>query len=677
MCECGNSYNGDYVPATGHDLNEWYNDDETCYSDGTKRVASMCCEDIHYTETVKGTMTSHRFSNYESNKNGTKTGYCIFGCGATDTVINNGKYDDFQYYVSDSEVTITKYIGSKTDVVIPAYIEGYPVVNLKGAIFSDAWYNRGLKISSLFIPESVEFIDDNTFEGCYYIEEITVDKNNKNFSNDEYNVLFNKDKTVLIKYTIGSSRENYKIPEGVVTIAEEAFMSCLGIKNITIPDSVRTINKFAFSSCPNLVNVSMGKNVEYIGLRGFEWCEKLEDVTFPETLKEICDEAFQFCDLLKNIVLPDSLTTLGMYAFQGCYSLERVVIGRGLKTISRMAFTGNINEVFVPSTVEKIEYSLGDYVTHLCYEGTKEQWDNIKFNFSTAEYIHFNYDADSAIINNYVKPTCSRLGERRTECVCGMIIGRELLMSEDHAYETYSSDDNATCTESGTKTAECIYGCGKKNTVIDEGSAKGHDFTDWINDELTGIATRTCKNCGYTETVPLINQGDCNVEIVAPQLPNIDFDIENLKGDAFILIEETITYNLGANWKLLKAFDITMKNKDGVHVQPNGTVKVKLPLDWEKNGVYKVYRINNDGTITDMDAYRQGSHMVFDTDHFSIYVIVEESEQVNTPTEKPIETNCSCNCHKGGIVGFFFKIINFFQKLFGMNKVCACGIAHY
>lgn len=38
--------------------------------------------------------------------------------------------------------------------------------------------------------------------------------------------------------------------------------------------------------------------------------------------------------------------------------------------------------------------------------------------------------------------------------------------------------------------------------------------------------------------------------------------------------------------------------------------------------------------------------------------------------------NCGCNCHKGGIVGFFFKIVLFFQKLFGQNKVCACGMNH-
>ncbi len=39
--------------------------------------------------------------------------------------------------------------------------------------------------------------------------------------------------------------------------------------------------------------------------------------------------------------------------------------------------------------------------------------------------------------------------------------------------------------------------------------------------------------------------------------------------------------------------------------------------------------------------------------------------------------NCSCNCHKGGIAGFFFKLILFFQKIFKTNKECKCGITHY
>ena len=39
--------------------------------------------------------------------------------------------------------------------------------------------------------------------------------------------------------------------------------------------------------------------------------------------------------------------------------------------------------------------------------------------------------------------------------------------------------------------------------------------------------------------------------------------------------------------------------------------------------------------------------------------------------------DCSCSCHKSGIVNFFFKILLFFQRLFGVNKECMCGANHY
>ncbi len=38
---------------------------------------------------------------------------------------------------------------------------------------------------------------------------------------------------------------------------------------------------------------------------------------------------------------------------------------------------------------------------------------------------------------------------------------------------------------------------------------------------------------------------------------------------------------------------------------------------------------------------------------------------------------CAHMCHKSGFMGFIWKIINFFWKLFGMNPVCVCGAAHY
>lgn len=38
---------------------------------------------------------------------------------------------------------------------------------------------------------------------------------------------------------------------------------------------------------------------------------------------------------------------------------------------------------------------------------------------------------------------------------------------------------------------------------------------------------------------------------------------------------------------------------------------------------------------------------------------------------------CGCGCHKTGISKFFFNLILFFQKLFGSNQICDCGVAHY
>lgn len=39
--------------------------------------------------------------------------------------------------------------------------------------------------------------------------------------------------------------------------------------------------------------------------------------------------------------------------------------------------------------------------------------------------------------------------------------------------------------------------------------------------------------------------------------------------------------------------------------------------------------------------------------------------------------NCDHKCHKNGIAGCFWKITLFFSKIFGTNRTCECGIAHY
>lgn len=54
----------------------------------------------------------------------------------------------------------------------------------------------------------------------------------------------------------------------------------------------------------------------------------------------------------------------------------------------------------------------------------------------------------------------------------------------------------------------------------------------------------------------------------------------------------------------------------------------------------------------------------------------EDPTPENPQPEDP-SANCDCNCHKNGIMGFLFDFVLFFQRLFGMNRTCSCGVAHY
>ena len=132
------------------------------------------------------------------------------------------------------------------------------------------------------------------------------------------------------------------------------------------------------------------------------------------------------------------------------------------------------------------------------------------------------------------------------------------------------------------------------------------------------------------------------------------------------------------------AWDIVL-TVDGVETQPEGKVTVRIPVPVGYNAEKcKVYHIDPEtGKLTDMNARVENGYFVFVTDHFSIYSVVELHE--HSFGDKDAECSCgfdrtegcSCNCHKDGIAGFFFKIILFFQKLFKANQVCDCGIAHY
>lgn len=131
-------------------------------------------------------------------------------------------------------------------------------------------------------------------------------------------------------------------------------------------------------------------------------------------------------------------------------------------------------------------------------------------------------------------------------------------------------------------------------------------------------------------------------------------------------------------------YDITLY-KSGEAVQPDAKIKVMIPIPagYDKSRI-SVYWYKEDGTLEKMNAIVNGSYAIFETDHLSCYVLVEEhvhiygeDEAICTDYGFDRTESCNHNCHKTGIAGFFWKIINFFNKIFKIKQYCDCGVSHY
>lgn len=82
-------------------------------------------------------------------------------------------------------------------------------------------------------------------------------------------------------------------------------------------------------------------------------------------------------------------------------------------------------------------------------------------------------------------------------------------------------------------------------------------------------------------------------------------------------------------------YDISLMNNNA-KIQPNGKVKVSIPVPsgFEASKIV-VYRVADDGTKTKLDANVKDGYVVFETDHFSNYVVAEQAtstENTNTDT---------------------------------------------
>ena len=382
------------------------------------------------------------------------------------------------------------------------------------------------------------------------------------------------------------------IPNNIKCIGYGAFDRCTGLTSIIVPDGVTKIDYGAFSDCTNLISITIPNSVTCIG-----------------------DATFSGCTALTSVTIPDSVISVGCWVFQNCTNLTSVTISNGVTSIGDKAFycTGLIS-VTIPSSVTSIGESAFGYRITLDYKEIKIP--NFKI-YCYAGTAGEQYAKDNGFEYEILKEECSHKLKHITV--------------------------PASCTVNGMEYDLCTE-CGDtfNSKVI---AALGHSWGNWYvskqpTESADGEETRKCTRCSAIETrkiekLKTVKDEKTGVEIIYKDEfeSGVDLEVSQVfDGKSFQLIS--------ANYGDVKSavFDISTY-KDGVKVQPNGKIKVRIPLPqgFGSGNIFVCYVDSENGEVQKIKATVNGGYVEFEAEHFSEYAVVETAPSVKGVDIKDIK----------------------------------------
>ena len=244
-------------------------------------------------------------------------------------------FGEFEYTVINGEAVITMCTSSELEIEVPSEINGLPVTRLYKSSFS------GISAEKITVPESVKTIDTLTFYNNQYLETLIID--------------------------------------GAETIGEDAFGSCISLKNLTVSGNCKEIQgDEPFLTCPSLEQFTVTEgDGEYSSENGVLYNkDKSVLIAYPASkpdkqfkspagVKEISMSAFCYAKYIEEIDLPD-VEKIGFYAFEGCNSLKSANLSQNLNTVLESAFADcdSLQSVRLYKGLENIgDYAFG-FVTN-------------------------------------------------------------------------------------------------------------------------------------------------------------------------------------------------------------------------------------------------------------------------------------------------------------------------
>lgn len=236
----------------------------------------------------------------------------------------------YPYAKMDEEFKVPD--GVKSISTVGCHIANFKVLDLNQVETLGEHAISSPTLEDIRIPATLEEIPEGSIDGSN-IQNLYVAEGNPTYS-DIDGVLFNKEKTTLIKFPAGR-RGDYTVPESTKRIAEQAFQ-LTKLKTVILNEGLETIGNRAFYNSNTLTAVTIPTTVTSIADEVFAWTQKLATVTFaqPSQLESMGTNVFFANNSLTTITLPTSLKTT-RETFNTCYALEEIIIpdGSQLETI--------------------------------------------------------------------------------------------------------------------------------------------------------------------------------------------------------------------------------------------------------------------------------------------------------------------------------------------------------
>ena len=138
---------------------------------------------------------------------------------------------------------------SERNLEIPAYSPSGDMVTK----IADGAFANCTNLISITIPSTVKAIGTGAFRGCSSLVSITVDTENMAYTSVG-DVLFSKDKTVLICVPMNRPGNSYLLSTNVKAVAAYAFEGVKNIKQILFEGSIHDFQKIDFLIGNGIVN---------------------------------------------------------------------------------------------------------------------------------------------------------------------------------------------------------------------------------------------------------------------------------------------------------------------------------------------------------------------------------------------------------------------------------------